>query len=123
LKISLVHKNGFNSRAEYSTAQHSTTMMRNGISNVVKRNSKRNNKQEAAPPPAPTANSQTATSAAPQQQAPKQQQAPDSNGTNGVRKTKPTAEEATLTAKNYRLAKELVCYVTLRYTVSFSLLC
>jgi hypothetical protein len=63
-------------------------------------------------------NSQTASSATvPQQPPPKQQQqqAPDkdSKDKNGVRKTKPTHEEATLTAKNYRLAKELVCYITL----------
>jgi hypothetical protein len=91
--------------------------MRNGISSVVKRNSKRNNNKETAPPPAPTATAQaaTATSASQVPQvAPKQPLAPDSNGNkNGVRKTKPTPEEATLTAKNYRLAKELVCYDTL----------
>jgi hypothetical protein len=94
--------------------------MRNGIGNVVNRTMKRNNNKETAPDPAAsTATSQTATSATGPQQAPpkqQQQQAPDkdSKDKNGVgaRKTKPTHEEATLTAKNYRLAKELVCYVT-----------
>ena len=69
---------------------------------------KRNNNKETAPDPtASTASSATG----PQQPPPKQQQASDkdSKDKNGVRKTKPTHEEATLTAKNYRLAKELVC--------------
>jgi hypothetical protein len=91
--------------------------MRNGIGSVVNRTMKRNSNKETAPDPtASNATSQTATSATvPQQPPPKQQQAPDkdSKDKNGVRKTKPTHEEATLTAKNYRLAKELVSYITL----------
>jgi hypothetical protein len=99
--------------------------MRNGIGNVVNRTIKRNNNKETAPAPtasaASSATSQPAT--VPQQPQPKQQQAPDkdSNSKNGVRKTKPTHEEATLTAKNYRLAKELVCHVMLRYAACFML--
>jgi hypothetical protein len=90
--------------------QQHFVMMRNGIVSVVKRNSKRNNNKETAPPQAPAATSHTApaVSVVPQP-APKQLLEKDSNGNNGVRKTKPTPEEATLTAKNYRLAKELVC--------------
>jgi hypothetical protein len=91
--------------------------MRNGIGSVVNRTMKRNSNKETAPDPtASNANSQPATT--PQQPPPKQQQAPDkdSKDKNGVRKTKPTHEEATLTAKNYRLAKELVRYVTLFIT-------
>jgi hypothetical protein len=86
--------------------------MRNGIGSVVNRTMKRNNNKETAPDPtASTAASQAATAATVPQQPPPKQQAPDkdSKDKNGVRKTKPTHEEATLTAKNYRLAKELVC--------------
>lgn len=87
--------------------------MRNGIGSVVNRTIKRNNNKETAPAPAATSSATfTAGSATvPQQPPPKQQQAPDSKDkiNAGARKTKPTHEEATLTAKNYRLAKELVC--------------
>jgi hypothetical protein len=83
---------------------------------VVKRNNKRNNNsKETAPLPVhvpTTAQHQTnsnTSSLVPQQgqghTAPKQVLVPDGNA---VRK-KPTPQEAELTAKNYRLAKELVC--------------
>jgi hypothetical protein len=100
--------------------------MRNGIGNVVNRTMKRNNNKETAPAPE-ASNASSATSpressaTAPQQPPSKQQQAPD-NGKNGARKSKPTHEEATLTAKNYRLAKELVCYATL-FDVRFVACC